>query len=134
MVTIKSWELCFIRLKILGLKPRHHLKESWENCSKREPGYIEVFQQRTGSLNIKKKVLLIKGKQVSWVKEFSTVLCMGRCKSLGSLKSFLSYESQLSGTSILWFSHHELPWAQYREWLQSDGSEITDTFPLPECP
>ena len=28
---------------------------------------------------------------------------MGRCKSLGSLKSFLSYASQLSGASILCF-------------------------------
>ena len=54
---------------------------------------------------------------------------MGRCKGLGSLKSFLSYESQLSGTSILWFSHHELPRAQDREWLQSDGSEIRYPFP-----
>ena len=29
--------------------------------------------------------------------------CMERCKSLGSLKSFLSYSSQLSGASILCF-------------------------------
>ena len=42
--------------------------------------------------------------QTSQVKEFSAFLCMGRCKSLGSLKSFLSYASQLSGASIFWFS------------------------------
>ena len=30
-------------------------------------------------------------------------LCMGRCKSLGSLKSFLCYAPQLSGASILCF-------------------------------
>ena len=38
-------------------------------------------------------------------------LCMERCKSLGSLKSFLLYASQLSGASILCFTHPELPWA-----------------------
>ena len=37
------------------------------------------------------------------MKEFSIFLFMGRCKSLGSLKSFLSYASQLSGTSFLHF-------------------------------
>ena len=31
---------------------------------------------------------------------------MRRCQSLGLLKSFLSYTSQLSGTTILPFSHH----------------------------
>ena len=35
---------------------------------------------------------------------------MGRCKSLGSLKSFLSNVVHLSGASILCFSHPELPW------------------------
>ena len=46
--------------------------------------------------------------EISQVKEFSAFLCMGRCKSLGSLKSFPSYASQLSGASILCFSHPEL--------------------------
>ena len=35
------------------------------------------------------------------VNEFSTFLRMGRCKSLGSLKSFLCYAPQLSGASVL---------------------------------
>ena len=60
-----------------------------------EPGYIE---------------LLIKENQVSQVKEFSAFLCMGRCRSVGLLKSFLSYALQLSRSSILCFSHPELPW------------------------
>ena len=47
-----------------------------------------VLQQRAGSQNIK-SLLVIKENQISQVKEFSTFLCMGRCKSLGSLKSFL---------------------------------------------
>ena len=37
----------------------------------------------------KKKLLLIKENHISQVKEFSAFICVGRCKSLGSLKSFL---------------------------------------------
>ena len=55
-----------------------------------------------GSLIIK-GLLIIKENQISQVKEFSTFLCTGRCKTLGSLKSFLSYASQPSGASILFF-------------------------------
>ena len=51
-----------------------------------EPGYIEVFQQWVGSLNIK-RLLLIKENRLSQVKEFSMFLCVGRRKSLGLLKS-----------------------------------------------
>ena len=46
---------------------------------------------------------------------------MGRCKSPGSLKLFLSYVSQLSGARILVFSHPELLSAHCREWLKPDG-------------
>ena len=53
-----------------------------------EPGSIEVLQQRAGSLNVK-RLFLIKENQITQVKEFSAFLCMERCKSLGSLKSFL---------------------------------------------
>ena len=52
---------------------------------------------------INKRLLLIKENQTSQVKEFSAFLCVGRCKSLGSLKSFLWHEPQLSGASILCF-------------------------------
>ena len=86
--------------------------------------YIEVLQERAGSLNIK-RLLLIKGNHISQVKEFSAFLCMGRCKSLGSLKSFLWYAPQLSGASILCF--HTLSFLRAhrcREWLQSDGSQM----------
>ena len=41
--------------------------------------------------------------QISQVKKFRVFLCMRRCKSLSSQKSFLSYASQLSGTNILCF-------------------------------
>ena len=51
--------------------------------------------------------------------EFSAFLCMGRCKSLGSLKSFLWYAPQLSGASILCFHFLSFLRAHHREWLQS---------------
>ena len=54
--------------------------------------YIEVYNKgylNKGSLNIK-RLLLNKEYQISQIKEFSTFLCMGKRKSLGSLKSFLS--------------------------------------------
>ena len=37
-----------------------------------------------------KRLLLIKENKTSQDNEFSDFLCLGRCKSLGSLKSFLS--------------------------------------------
>ena len=54
----------------------------------KEPGYMELLQQITGKPNIK-RLLLIKENQISPVKEFSAFLHKGRCKSLGSLISFL---------------------------------------------
>ena len=67
------------------------------------------------------------------MKEFSAFLRMGGCKSLGSLKSFLSYASQLSGASILCFSHPELVRACCMEWLQPDVCWITGILLL-RCP
>ena len=61
------------------------------DCSKgvrEELGYIGDLQQKPGRWNIK-RLLLIKENKTSQVNAFSTFLCMGRCKSLGSLKSFL---------------------------------------------
>ena len=45
---------------------------------------------------------------------------MGRCKRLGSLKSSISYASQLSGASLLCFSHPEFLSAHCREGLQPE--------------
>ena len=59
----------------------------------------------------------IKENQTSQVKEFSAFLCMGRCKSLGLLKSFLWYAPQLSGTSILCFYIPVFLRAHHRKWL-----------------
>ena len=63
----------------------------------------EFWPQRPGSRNIK-RLLLIKENQTSQVNEFSAFLCMGRCKSLGSLILFLWYTPSLSRASILLFS------------------------------
>ena len=57
---------------------------------KEEPGYIGILQQKPGSQNIK-RLLLIKEKQTSQVKVFSPFLCTGRCKSLRSLQSFVRF-------------------------------------------
>ena len=67
-----------------------------------EPGYVGVLQQSPRSWNIK-RLLLIKENQTSQVREFSAYLCMGRCMSLGSLKSFLWYARSLSRVSTPFF-------------------------------
>ena len=82
--------------------------------------YIEVLQQKGGSLNIK-RWLLTKENQIAQVKEFSSSLWMGRCKSLGSQKSFLWCAPQLSGASILWLHMLSFLGAHHREWQQSDS-------------
>ena len=88
-----------------------------------EPGYMEVMQQRAGSLNV--NWLLLKGKQVPRVEEFSAFLliCMERCKSLVSLKSILWCAPQPSGASILCF-HFPSPPSPVGEGLQSGGCRM----------
>ena len=72
-----------------------------------KPGYIEVLQQRAGSLNIK-RLLLINGNLISQVKEFSVFLCIG---SPGSLKSFLQYKNSSCSTpsSLSWITFETYP-------------------------
>ena len=124
----KSWELCFIWWDFLGLKPRRqHLKLLWENCSEKfgsGRSYIELCNQDQ-VVWTSEVFLWVKENKISQVKEFSAFLCMVRCKSLGWLKSFLSYASQISGASILYFSHPDFLWAHRREWLQPDDCQIT---------
>ena len=80
--------------------PRDSISSNPEKTASRrwgdEPGYIEVLQQRAGSLNIK-RLLIIKENQIFQAKEFRTFVCMGRCKSLDSLRSFLWYAPRLLG-------------------------------------
>ena len=84
-----------------------------------ELGYSGVLQPRAGIRSIKRLLLIKKKKKkrISQGKEFSAFLYMGRCKSLGSLKSCLWYTPQLSGDSILYFhipsflrAHQLPPW------------------------
>ena len=70
----------------ISRKPERTTPRKWEE----EPGYTEVLQQRAGSQNIK-NWLLIEENKISQVKKFSTFLCVGRYKHVGSLKSSLRY-------------------------------------------
>ena len=67
-----------------------------------ESGCIGL-QQRAGISEYQNYFL--RSQEIRYLKIFGAFLCMGRCKSLDSLKSFLSYASQLSGARILSFSH-----------------------------
>ena len=96
--------------------PGDSISSNPERTALRRPGedpsgYIEVLPQRAGSLNWS---LLIKENQITQVMEFSASLCMGRCKSLNSLKSSLSFAFWPSEASILCFSHPELLWSSQR--------------------
>ena len=92
----KSWELDLFSGNYEDLK---HPRWPWESCFPRRLGekshYIQVLQQGTSNLNIK-RLLLIKENQIPPIKRFSTLLCMERCKDLGLLKSFVSYAPHLS--------------------------------------
>ena len=104
------WELCFIWW---DFKPRRqHLKWPWEGEGRGGARLYRSFATNAGCLNIN-RLLLMKENQIFQALEFSTFLCMQRYKSLGSMKSFLSYASQLSWASVLcfFFSHSELPWS-----------------------
>ena len=70
-------------------------QELWENCSKKEGREVRLqtsLQQR--------KQAIWTSKIRCQVKEFN-ILCLGRCKPLGSLNSVLSNEPQLSGANPL---------------------------------
>lgn len=75
---------------------------------KEELGFIGILQERAGCR--KKKLPLIKESQISEVKEFSTFLCMGRRKGLGSRShSFDMHLSSLGPVPVL--SHpKQSPW------------------------
>ena len=88
------------------LSQGHSISDNSERLLQRggggELGYIGVFATKPGGCNMK-RWLFLKENQISQGKEFSAFLCMGICKSLGSLKSLLWYAPQLSGASILCF-------------------------------
>ena len=116
----KSWELLYLVGIFRTSSPGDSIASDPERTVLRrqgdESGYIKACNK--GHVKV---FLWIKENQISQVKESSTFLYMRRCKSLGSLKSFLSYASQLSRASILCFPHSEFLRALHREWLQPDG-------------
>ena len=68
-----------------------------------------------------------------WTEAYQASPSMGfsrhrKMQESGSLKSFLSYASQLSGASILSFSHSEILSAHLREWLQPEGCLISQVL------
>ena len=93
--------LGIFRISSLGDSISSNLERTVPSRQGKESGYIEVCNKHQGLLWIKKK-------QVSQIKEYSTLLCMGRCKCLGTLKSLPSYASQLSGASTLLLVSHGL--------------------------
>ena len=102
-----TWELCFIwqkffKTEVWEAASQVTLRELLQGGEVGKPGYTEVCNKGQGS-QTSKLFLWIKENQISQLKDCSALLCMGRCKSLGSLESFLSYASQLSGASILHF-------------------------------
>ena len=102
----------------------------WEG--KRGARMYRLLQQRADR-NIK-RLLLIKENQITQGKEFNTFLFTGRCKSLGSQKSFLWYASQLPGASILYFHFLSFLRSKHREWLQSDSYSMVGIFFFPAFP
>ena len=84
----------------------HSIQKIQTGCSKEGRGGTRIYRgfsnRRPDSLNIK-RLLSVKETQTYQVNDFSAFLCLGRGKSLGSLKPFLPYVPQLCGASILSF-------------------------------
>ena len=83
----ESCELSFIWGKMRTAARETEFQITLRNCSEEALGGARVNRSFAGSWECQK--IIVKGNQISQVKEFSAFLCMGRCKSLGSLKSFL---------------------------------------------
>ena len=99
-----NWETCtakkaeFVRQTFEDLSPGCRLSKQLWGCTLSqamgEPGYPGIFATKTRQSEHWKIT----------VNESSALVSMGRCKSLGSLKSFLWWAPQLSGANILLFS------------------------------
>ena len=131
----KSWEFCFIQWGFLGSQdwardiissdPERNASRTWEKDSLYRSFAISI---RAGSLNIKR--LLLKKAIYLKLKNLALFLCLRRCKSLGSLKSFLWYASQLFwGQYPMFFPS----WACLGLTIGSGYSQIGGIL-LPNCP
>ena len=139
----KSWELCFIRWEFLGLQgwktaspKKRWERQPWENCSEEARGAFKVIQKFCNKEQVVwtwKVFLGVRENQISQVKAFSAFLCMGRCKNLGSQKSFISRAPQLSGATVSRIFTPEFLSAHRGEWLQSDRCQIKGILFLLDC-
>ena len=91
---VMLYSMVIFRTSSLGYSISSNPERSgpWKLGVGREVRLYRSLQEGAGSPNIK-RLLLIKEVQISQIKELSDFICMGRCKSFGSLKSFLLYVS-----------------------------------------
>ena len=100
VVSIWKLRVMLVRWEFLGLPVQEAafqvaLRELLFKRLGEESGYIGLCN-KAGRFSGHQRLVLIKEKQISQAQEFSTLLCLERCKHLGSLKPFLSYTSLLS--------------------------------------
>ena len=96
----RSGELCFIQWEFLGPQAwRQHLTGPRENCPEEAKGGARLYRsfETKGRESEGQIINANYRRRITEVKAFSTFLCMRRCKSLGSLKSFPWYAPQLWG-------------------------------------
>ena len=96
----RSGELCFIQWEFLGPQAwRQNLMWWRENCPEEAKGGARLYRSfaTKGRESERQTINANYRRRITEVKAFSTFLCMRRCKSLGSLKSFPWYAPQLWG-------------------------------------
>ena len=87
----------------------------------------ECLQQRPGSGNFQ-RLMLTKETQISQVNKFSTFLCIGRCKSLDSVKSLLRDAPELHRRSVLLFSILSPLWVHTGTGCSAEGLAAGSPF------
>ena len=89
---------------IISNNPKKTLPRRWRE----EPGCVGVLQQRAGSLNVK-RLLLIKENSYLKLKNLEFFYVREIARVLGSLKSILWSAPQISGASVLYLSILSVP-------------------------
>ena len=100
------------------------LKSSWDNCSEEVRGRTRLytnFATKGKVVWMSKNYCKLKKTRYPKLRNLAFFSCMGRCKSLGSLKSFF-----LICTPAIWGQYpcfHIMSFLRVhcREWLQTDG-------------
>ena len=94
-----------------GLRPgTEHLGSSGDQSEEASRGarIYKSFCNKDQVVRTSKDYCWLKRARLSQIKEFHALLCIGRCKNLGSLKSFLWHVAQLSSQCPV-LSHPESP-------------------------